>query len=89
LGLVERGERNALERLREALCGFVGALRGEGVSRDEVIEIVRTLVATPTTPDATFALLGPAREALVELSVHWCAEEYERTVSTKGEARSA
>jgi hypothetical protein len=73
---VERGERNGLDRLRAALCTYVRALRDTGASSDEVVQAVRVLVSTPVSSDARFGLLHPARVALVELSVHWCTEEY-------------
>ena len=75
---VERGERNALAELREALCGYVGTLRKQGLTRELTVDTVRTLVRTPRTEEGTFGLLPTAREALVELSVQWCAEEYDR-----------
>ena len=77
LAAVEVGERNSLDRLRSALCTFVGVLREDGASKEQVIEIIRTIVATPATPAARFGLLHPARIALVELSINWCIEEYE------------
>jgi hypothetical protein len=78
LASVERGERNALEGLREALCGFVVELRKEGASRDEAIAAVRELMTEPATAAGMAVLLPPAREALVELSTYWCAQEYAR-----------
>jgi hypothetical protein len=77
LGAVESGDRNSLERMRGALCAYVHALRDDGASKEQVIEIIRSIVATPTTASARFGLLHPARVALVELSVSWCDEEYE------------
>jgi hypothetical protein len=77
LARVERGERNALEELRGVLCTFVRALRDDGASREDAIEAVRVVVSTPATQDAGPELRQPAREALVELSTHWCAAEYE------------
>ena len=76
LGRMERGERNSLDALRDVLCTFVTTLKAEGASREQAIEAVRKLITEPTTPDGAFRLLAPAREALIELSVHWCAEEY-------------
>jgi hypothetical protein len=73
---VERGERNGLDRLRTALCAYVRALRDTGASKEEVIQAVRVLVSNPVNADARFGLLHPARVALVELSTHWCSEEY-------------
>ncbi len=78
LGVLERSERNGLEELRQSLCAFIAALRAGSVPRDEAITIVRTLIETPVTPEGRFALLPQAREALLELSMQWCAEEYTR-----------
>jgi len=75
LGKMERGERNALDTLRDVLCTFVGVMKSEGASRDEAIEAVRRIISEPATAES-FRLLAPAREALIELSTHWCAEEY-------------
>jgi hypothetical protein len=77
LGRLERSERNALEEFRTALCVFIGSLRAQGMDRDTVAETVRALVAVPTT-DNVRGLHPSAREALIELSIHWCAEEFSR-----------
>ena len=79
LSRMERGERDSLDALREALCTFVSALKAEGVSRDEALEAVRHVISEPASVEGTFRLPAPAREALIELSTHWCAEEYTRT----------
>ena len=76
LARMERGERNALDGLREALCTFVGVMKSEGASREQAVEAVRQVISEPATADA-FRLVAPAREALIELSLHWCAEEFE------------
>jgi hypothetical protein len=76
LGRLERGERNALEEVRLALCPLIAELRARGMSYDAIVENVRTLVSTPTTPEGEYTLLSAAREALLELSIQWCAEEY-------------
>jgi hypothetical protein len=73
---LERSERDAIDELRQAICGFVGSLRGEGASEDQVKEAVRALVATPASTDGAVNLAPAVREALVELAVHWCADEY-------------
>lgn len=73
---IERGERNALEGLRQALCTFVVALRDDGASRDEALEAARVVIETRATPNGALALLPSARDALVELSTHWCEEAY-------------
>ena len=77
LARVERGERNALEELRDVICNFVRALRVDGASKSDAVEAVRVLVSAPATQDAGPGLRQPAREALVELTTHWCASEYE------------
>lgn len=76
LGRLERGERNALEEVRLALCSLIAGLRARGMSYDAIVENVRTLISTPTTPEGEYTLLSAAREALVELSIQWCEEEY-------------
>ena len=75
---VEQGERDSLEDLRQALCSFVGALRAEGVEKDAAIRAVADLIMTPASPEGDSNLRPPAREALIELSTHWCAEEFKR-----------
>ncbi len=76
LASVELGERNALEGLRQALCSFVVALREGGGSKEDAIAAVKALMAEPATLGGATTLLPPAREALVELSTYWCAQEY-------------
>ena len=78
LGRMERGERNSLDLLRDVLCAFVTVLKSRGASRDEAIEAVRSVISEPATSEGAFRLLPPAREALIELSIHWCAEAYGR-----------
>ena len=78
LGKMERGERNSLDVLRDHLCGFVNALKAEGATRDQAVEAVRRLISEPATSEGAFRLLPPAREALIELSLHWCVEEFGR-----------
>lgn len=73
---VEQGERDSLEGLRSALCSYVGALRAEGVDRDAAIRLVAELIMVPASPDGEANLRYPAREALVELSTDWCAEQF-------------
>jgi hypothetical protein len=79
LARMERGERDSLDVLRDALCSYVTALKAEGASRDDALEAVRQVISEPATVEGTFRLLAPAREALIELSTHWCAEEYNRS----------
>lgn len=76
LGRMERGERNSLDPLRDVLCTFVSALKSEGASRDQAIEAVRRVISGPATSDGAFRLLAPAREALIELSIYWCGEDF-------------
>ncbi len=75
---VEQGERDSLEELRSALCSFVGALRSEGVDKETATQAVVELIMTPASPEGESNLRPPAREALIELSAHWCAEEFKR-----------
>ncbi len=78
LHAVARAERNALDGLRDALCPFVAALRREGLSKVDALLAVREVLTTVSAPDGELALLPAAREALLELSTHWCGEEYDR-----------
>src|SRR5688500_9486717 len=75
LHAVARAERNALDGLRDALCPFVAALRREGLSKVDALLAVREVLTTVSAPDGELALLPAAREALLELSTHWCGEE--------------
>jgi|SRR5688572_15011243 len=76
LGRMERGERNSIDMLREVLCVFVTALKAEGATRQQAIDAVRLVIAEPTSTEGAFRLLPSAREALVELAIHWCSEEF-------------
>ena len=78
LGRLEHGQRDAMEELREALCGYVGALRQEGWTREATLATVRTLVTTPVTADGAIALTPIVRDALAELTLEWCQAEYDR-----------
>lgn len=78
LGRVEEGQRDAVDELREALCGYVGALRHEGLTREATLATVRTLIATPVTADGALALTPIVRDALAELTLQWCEAEYDR-----------
>ena len=78
LGRLEHGQRDAMDELREALCGYVGALRQEGWTREATLATVRTLIATPVTPDGAIALTPIVRDALAELTLQWCQAEYDR-----------
>ena len=75
---MERGERDALDEMRDALCALVSALKAGGATREEATEEVRRITAEPVTPEGGVRLLPPAREALVELSLHWCSEDFGR-----------
>ena len=75
LALVEHGERNSLDRLRDAVCGYLTALRAEGLEKPEALERVRELIANPTSGNETW-LLPAAREALTDLAMHWCTQQY-------------
>ena len=77
LAALERGERDALESVQAALCAHVNALRVAGFSRNDVLEEVRKLVTTPATDAGSRAMPVLAREALADLSLRWCAEEYD------------
>jgi len=76
LALVERGERNSLDRLRDAVCSYVAALHAEGLGKEEALEKVRLLIASPTSSEDTW-LLPVAREALTDLAMHWCTQQYQ------------
>ena len=78
LGRLEHGQRDAMDELREALCGYVGALRQEGWTREATLATVRTLIATPVNPDGAIALTPIVRDALAELTLEWCQAEYDR-----------
>jgi hypothetical protein len=78
LGRLEHGQRDAMDELREALCSYVGALRHEGWTREATLATVRTLIATPVTPDGAIALTPIVRDALAELTLEWCQAEYDR-----------
>ena len=75
LARVEQGERNSLDRLRDAICSYLAALRAEGVTKKDALEQVRTVVATPASADESW-LLPAAREALTDLAMHWCTQQY-------------
>jgi hypothetical protein len=78
LAQVEAGQRDALDELRVALCAYVGALRREGLSRDDVVENIREIVKKPATPGGALSLTPIVREALAELTLEWCRAEYAR-----------
>lgn len=78
LANVEQGQRDAMEELRETICAYVGALRREGQTREATLASVRAFVTTPVTADGAIALTPIVREALAELTLEWCAVEYDR-----------
>jgi hypothetical protein len=78
LAQLEQGQRDGMEELRVALCGYVGALRSSGSSREATLAAVRAFVATPASPDGAMALTPIVRDALAELTLQWCAAEYDR-----------
>lgn len=82
LAHLERGHRDAMDELREALCRYVGALRKDGLTREATLAAVRAFVATPATPDGALALTPIVRDALAELTVQWCEAEYDRLAAT-------
>ena len=75
---LEHGNRDAMEELRVAICEYVGALRKQGETREATLEAVRTLVTTPASPEGAVALTPIVRDALAELTLEWCAAEYNR-----------
>jgi hypothetical protein len=78
LGHLEHGQRDAMEELRVALCGYVGALRRQGLTREATLAAVRSFVSKPVTPDGALALTAVVRDALAELTQQWCEAEYDR-----------
>jgi len=78
---LELGERDSMEALHRTLCELVRVLRQAGRSCDEVVADVRSIIARPITPEGERKVPVIAREALVELTLRWCAEEYSRTES--------
>ena len=75
LRAVEEGERDSLDALRTALCGYLTALRAEGVQKPDALERVRAVISEPATDDPGW-LLPAAREALMDLAMYWCTEQY-------------
>ena len=78
LSHLEQGHRDAMEELRVELCSYVGLLQKAGLSREAALANVRTLIAEPATPDGAHALTPVVRDALAELTLQWCEEEYAR-----------
>ena len=76
LGRMERGERNALDEMRDTLCALVSALKASGATREQAVEDVRRTITEPVTAEGGVRLLPAAREALLELSLYWCAEDF-------------
>jgi hypothetical protein len=78
LAHLEQGYRDAMDELRETLCGYVGTLRRSGLTREATLSTMRAFVATPATPEGAIALTPIVRDALAELTLEWCAAEYDR-----------
>ena len=72
---VEEGERDSLDRLRAAVCTYLSALRAEGTEKSAALDEVRAVIATPVSDNPGW-LLPAAREALMDLAMHWCIEQY-------------
>ncbi len=75
LRAVEEGQRDSLDALRTTLCSYLTALRAEGIPKEEALERIREVIAQPATDDPGW-LLPAAREALMDLAMHWCTEQY-------------
>ena len=75
LRAVEEGERDSLDRLRAAICTYLSALRAEGLPKADALERVREVIGTPASSNPGW-LLPAARDALVDLAMHWCTEAY-------------
>ena len=73
---VEEGERDSLDRLRGAICSYLSALRADGVEKAAALDQVRAVIAEPVSADPGW-LLPAAREALMDLAMHWCIEQYD------------
>jgi hypothetical protein len=78
LAHLEHGHRDAMDELRVAICEYVGAMRREGSSREDTLASVRALIASPATTEGALALTPIVRDALAELTLQWCAAEYDR-----------
>ena len=75
LRAVEEGQRDSLDALRNAICSYLTALRGEGIQKEEALDRVRGVIAEPASGDPGW-LLPAAREALMDLAMYWCTEQY-------------
>lgn len=75
LRAVEEGQRDSLDTLRDAICNYLTALRAEGLSKDVALERVRSVIAEPASDEPGW-LLPAAREALMDLAMYWCSEQY-------------
>ena len=75
LRAVEEGQRDSLDALRDAICTYLTQLRAEGLSKDIALERVRSVIAEPATDEPGW-LLPAAREALMDLAMYWCSEQY-------------
>ena len=75
LRAVEEGHRDSLDALRSAICSYLTALRAEGLDKADAMELVRSVIAEPASDDPGW-LLPAAREALMDLAMYWCSEQY-------------
>ena len=75
LRAVEEGQRDSLDALRTSVCAYLTALRAEGIAKADALEQVRTVLAEPAAGEPGW-LLPAAREALMDLAMHWCTEQY-------------
>ena len=75
---LEMGARNSIEALHDALCAYVHARRRDGDSVQSVLAQVRELVTQPVTSEGGTKVSALAREALIDLSLRWCADEFAR-----------
>ena len=85
LECLERSERDALEGLQHALCGYVSSLRADGYTAEEATALVTRLVGSPATQDGGLVVIPAVRSALVELAVGWCVSEYGRLEKSDAE----
>ena len=75
LRAVEEGQRDSLDALRSAICNYLTALRAEGLDKADALERIRSLIAEPASKDPGW-LLPAAREALMDLAMYWCTEQF-------------
>jgi hypothetical protein len=78
LHALETGARYSIEALHNALCAYVRVRRRDGDTVEAVLAQVRELVIQPVTPEGATRISPLAREALIDLSLRWCADEFAR-----------